>query len=74
MKEPTLTGRCNAQRLAMHLVVNKLLCPRLAYFPCFSTYEVTIAARPLEMFSACGMSENICLKSPGTPGRSDRIL
>lgn len=44
MKEPTLTGRCNAKGLAMHLVVNKLLCPRLAYFPCFSTYEVTICS------------------------------
>lgn len=50
MKEPTLTGRCNAKGLAMHLAVNKRLCPRLAYFPCFSTYEVTAAARPLEMF------------------------
>lgn len=33
MEEPTLTGRCNAKRLATHLVVNKRLCPRLAYFP-----------------------------------------
>lgn len=52
--------------LAPHLVVNELLCPQLAYFPGSPLMKSLFAARPLEMFEACGMSENICLKSPGT--------